>query len=779
MLINKSLPSLIGGVSEQPQNLRHPTQVTSMVNCVPAIATGKSKRAGSTIISDLVHVEDGDMSDAYVFGIDRGTDESERYFVVVSNAGIKVFDWDGQEQTVNTPDGLGYLGATVPRTSFDHVTVADYTIITNKLVGAASANLASATITPTLYVIVKVGVVDTDYKITLDGVTYTAPIGNTAGANKTDTIAEALLTLINAGATHTAVRTENLLVITKDAGGAFTWSVSDSYGDAALFGFRDTVQRFEELPRKFIEDVTIKVIGAPEAPNDGWYVKWEKSDANSDGLWVETRAHNIYTDLEPTSMPHKLVRNLDATWTFAAIEWEPREVGDDDSAPMPSFVGHRIEKVFFFRNRLGFLSDENIILSQVDDYFNFFPDSARAVLDSDPIDVSGGSTSSKINFMRQCLAFDKALFVSSDGRQFQFGGQEILSPKTARLAPTTAFEISACNPVAVGSNVLFASKKGSYTAVREYYFDPDSTGNDALDVTSHVPTFIPGDAFQMSAVPALDQLFILTETIRSEASVYTTFWNGQEKVQSAWHRWYFGGSPTIVSLMPFNTTLCAALQYPEGLFLVRVELDGRSITDAPLLWPIRLDRMYTTDLGDHSGTGVGHTTWPIAYNYTTAMQAVVLTKTGEVGQVLDLEQVSTVDVRAVGNYEGETVVIGEKFPSSTQLSQFFVRDKDGRPILDSKLQLRDLSLEFTGTGYFEVLVFPAGRDSFTYPYTGRVLGVLGVQLGTRRMQDGEFRAPLMAKSDECNVTIFSDQALPFNIQAGQFSGHFAQLSRRA
>lgn len=777
MLINKPIPSLIGGVSEQPENLRHPTQVTSMINCVPSIATGLSKRAGADLVALL---STADHKDSYVFGIDRGTSGTEeRYFAVISNFAIKVFDWDGVEQTVTTPDGVGYLGASVPRTSFDHVTVADYTIIANKLVGVAEATLASATVVPALYVVVKVGVVDSDYNITLNGTNFKYTIGNGAGVNQTDAIAAGLKALIDANGSYTTTQTDNLLKIVRNDSAAFTWSVSDTYGDQALFGFRDTVQRFEELPRKFLEDVTIKVVGSPEAPNDGWYVKWQKEDANSDGLWVETRAHNIYTELADYSMPHKLVRNLDATWTFSAIAWDPREVGDDESAPMPSFSGKTIHKVFFFRNRLGFLADENIILSQVDEYFKFFPDSARAVLDSDPIDVSAGSAASKINFLRQCLPFDKSLFVSSDGQQFQFGGQEILSPKTARLSPTTAFEIARCNPVAIGSNVLFAAKRGNYTAVREYYFDPDSTGNDALDVTSHVPAFVPGTAFQMTAVPSLDQMFILTETIRTETSVYTTYWNGQEKVQSAWHRWYFGGSPKIVSLMPFNTTLVAALQYTEGLFLVRVEMDQRVITDTPLVWPVRLDRKFQLTSGTYNPAGVGYTSWDLPYNQATSMQAVVLDKAGEVGQVLDLDILSPTSVGHQGDYSTCTVVIGEAYTGSATLSQFFVRDQKDTPILNSRLQLRDLLLQFTGTGYFEVEVFPNGRDSYTYPYTGRVLGVEGVTLGTRRMLDGEFRCPIMAKSDEVSIVVSSDQALPFNLQAGQFTGDFAQLTKRA
>jgi hypothetical protein len=777
MLINKPIPSLIGGVSEQPANLRHPTQVESMTNCSPEISVGLSKRAGSDLVERLSTL---DHSDSYCFGIDRGTSgTSERYIVVIANGSIQVFDWDGVAQTVTTPNGVGYLGASVPRTSFDHVTVADYTILTNKLVGVAEGTLASATVVPALYVMVRQGVIDMDYTITLNGTNYTYSIGNSAGVNQTDAIAAGLKALVDAIGTFTTTQTGNLLKIVKTDSSDFTWSVTDTYGDQCLFGFRDTVQRFEELPRKFVENVTIKIQGDPETPNDGWYVKWQKDDSYSDGVWVETRAHNIYTGFNAGTMPHTLVRNTDATWTFAEAAWVDRLVGDDESAPMPSFMEKSIQKVFFFRNRLGFLSDENIILSQVDDYFNFFPSSARIVADSDPIDKSAGSASAKVNFLRRCVPFDKSLFVTSDSQQFQFGGQDILSPKTAHLSPTTAYEIAACPPVAMGSNVLFPAKRGSYTSVREYYFDQNAAGNDALDVTAHVPTFIPGTPFQMVAAPALDRLFILTETIRTEASVYDSFWNGQEKVQSAWHRWSFAGSPEIVALIPFNTTLVALLQYPEGLFLVRVEMDRRQITDGALLWPVRLDRKFQSTLGNYNPAAAGYTTWDLPYNYTTSMQAVVLDKSGEIGQVLDLDAISSTTVGHAGNYAGCTVVIGEKYTASAILSEFFVRDREDKALLGGRLQLRDLLLNFADSGYFEVDVYPSGRDSFTYPYTGRVLGVLGITLGVRRMQDGEFRCPISAKSDEVSITISSDQAVPFSIQSGQFTGHYAQLSRRA
>ncbi len=44
-------------------------------------------------------------------------------------------------------------------------------------------------------------------------------------------------------------------------------------------------------------------------------------------------------------------------------------MGDDDSNPYPSFIGHTLSSIFFFRNRLGLSSNENVILSESAEYF--------------------------------------------------------------------------------------------------------------------------------------------------------------------------------------------------------------------------------------------------------------------------------------------------------------------------------------------------------------------------------------------------------------------------
>ena len=48
--------------------------------------------------------------------------------------------------------------------------------------------------------------------------------------------------------------------------------------------------------------------------------------------------------------------------------------------------------IFFFQNRLGLLSGENVNMSRASEYFDFFARTARTILDDDPIDVAASHT---------------------------------------------------------------------------------------------------------------------------------------------------------------------------------------------------------------------------------------------------------------------------------------------------------------------------------------------------------------------------------------------------
>lgn len=152
---------------------------------------------------------------------------------------------------------------------------------------------------------------------------------------------------------------------------------------------------------------------------------------------------------------------------------------------MPSFVGRKISDVFFHRNRLGLVSDENVIMSRTGDYFNFFRGTNTAVLDDDPIDV--GVSHTKVSLIRHAVPFAETLLLFSDQTQFQLAKTDILTPNTVSIDQATEYECSLrAKPVGIGRHVYFTVNRGKFTGVKEYYLDAATEVLDAAEITGHV-----------------------------------------------------------------------------------------------------------------------------------------------------------------------------------------------------------------------------------------------------------------------------------------------------
>ena len=155
-------------------------------------------------------------------------------------------------------------------------------------------------------------------------------------------------------------------------------------------------------------------------------------------------------------MPHVLIRQADGNFRFARVDgdtytvtvgsttasytlpkWGERTAGDLESAPDPSFIGRNINNVFFFRNRLGFLAGDNVILSEVSKFFNFFPETVISVLDSEPIDVAASHT--KVAILKHAVTMGERLILFSEQTQFTLtSSSDNLTPKSCLLYTSDA-----------------------------------------------------------------------------------------------------------------------------------------------------------------------------------------------------------------------------------------------------------------------------------------------------------------------------------------------------
>jgi hypothetical protein len=125
-----------------------------------------------------------------------------------------------------------------------------------------------------------------------------------------------------------------------------------------------------------------KVVGYDETNFGGYYVRY------SGGVWNETYGPGANTSFDEATMPHALIRESNGTFTFTQFAWTARQFGDAETNPGPTFIGRTINGVFYWKNRLGFITDENVVLSTAGDYGNFWRNTMTTLLDSDVVDVA-------------------------------------------------------------------------------------------------------------------------------------------------------------------------------------------------------------------------------------------------------------------------------------------------------------------------------------------------------------------------------------------------------
>lgn len=675
-LVNRSIPNLYNGVSQQPPALRLPSQAEEQINGLSSVVMGLSKRPPTRHLAKINSLTN---TDSYIHTINR--DVNNQYVVVITNGDLKVYNLAGVEQTVSFPNGKGYLTATTPRSSFAAVTVADYTFIVNKTVSVAKASATS--------------------------------------------------------------------------GGTF----------------KGSKQKFTDLPTTGMVDGDIWEIAGDSSNNfDNYYVKYVAASA----VWRETLKPGLLTSLDASTMPYRLVNNGGGSFTFSQIGWNTRLVGDDVSASFPSFVGKQIQDVFFHRNRLGFIADENVVFSRAGDFFNLFPETTTAVLDTDPVDVAVSHT--KVAVLRHALAFNTSLMLFADQAQFQLTAKDTLTPKTAAINVTTEYNIEAsAKPVSAASSIFFATTKSGYSSVKEYMVQPLTYTNDASDVTAHVPKYVPKNLFKLACSNLDDVLVALSLDQRNTLYIYKYYWSSpEEKAQSSWSKFTIDSTGTILNADFIDTKLYMVVGRSDGMYLEYLDFEASADSDLGFL--VDLDQRVTSTGTYNAATNL--TTWTLPYPVNGSLQAVLGgTYTGKKGTVIGLTNASANTVTASGDYSSGPVYIGRPYTMTYTFSPIYYKDDAKVAVPHYNLKLKNFEVLYNLTGYFSITVLPKNRETYKYTYTGKQLGDSGLQIGSIPIGTGRFKVPVLADSLTTTISITSDSPLPCSLQAAEWEGLLTTRSK--
>ena len=496
----------------------------------------------------------------------------------------------------------------------------------------------------------------------------------------------------------------------------------------------------------------------------------------------------------------KKVEQLEVGEAQTIPQWGERTVGDSISAPNPSFIGNKINNVFFFRNRLGFLAGDNVILSRVSEFFNFYPETVISVLDNEPIDVAASHT--KVAVLKSAVTMGEKLILFSEQTQFVLASSaDNLTPKTANVIVITEFESSAAaQPVGSGSSIYFLAQKGSFAGVREYIIQGESQIRDAADVTIHVPRLIPSNIFKMAVNTNQDILVLLGTDNKNKLYVYRWLYGSEgQKALSAWFTYTFNSNRSILNVDFIGTDLFAVIEEANKVTLEKIPFET-DFKEANADFEYHLDHKVTeatTGVSISYSSGTGLSTFTVPYRLRAKMNIVGRSlasgetstfvdaegntktlKTGKIINTTNSTDGSTSTITAVGNYSNSKFIIGEPYEMHYRFSQQILTEQgSGSPeYMSGRLQIHHFYIKYEDAGFFKVEVTPESRDTSTYKFTGNLLG--NNNIGEVNLDTGVFKVPIMSKSDRVNIDVKNNTFLPTRLAGAEYQGVFHIRSRR-
>ena len=556
---------LYNGVSTQDEILRLSNQVSESINCYHTLDMGLRRRNPTSILSQDI----GITSETFIYNYER--DIEEKYSIVISSGTMKAIDLsDGTTKTVNNiSSAFNYL---VPfsNSGFSAVTVKDTTFIVNKNKQVLSDNTTQTDPninTVIIWVKRAEPVTGYNYYVKING---SAQIEST-GIKSTHLVAADIVTKLTAQG-YSCTSIGNMVRIT----GTTITSVEafDNVGDTAITYIWKNVNGEAELPAEFPvawNNYTV-VVGGKTSGNAQYWLKY------SNGVWKETYDPTIYARLNYTTMPHKLTRKEDISgnvyFDFEVISWNNKEVGDSEYSKDPSFIGSYITDIFFYRNRLGFLSKDGITFSQDGNYYNLFRTTQVSVLDSDRIDVIVDSK--KVLNLQYAEFLQDDIILFGDKSQFRLNvNSGTLTPYTISATMISEYDVNtSIRPFVIDDKIIFLAKNINTSSV--YMFTKDKLGvvNSAECISAQVPDYIDGNIRQITGSSVNSILFFRSNENKDTLYVYKYYEQGNELIQSAWSKWKFDGdifnifvseSKLFIVLNRFNRITDEEWFYKDGI----------------------------------------------------------------------------------------------------------------------------------------------------------------------------------------------------------------------
>mgnify|MGYP003146999313 CR=1 FL=1 len=294
-----------------------------------------------------------------------------------------------------------------------------------------------------------------------------------------------------------------------------------------------------KLPIQCKDGYIVKVSNTQQSNEDDYYLKF-KGENNQDGTgsWVECPEPGIVKSFDASTMPHILERQSDGEFLVKQATWADREVGDNTTNPIPTFVGKTVNKVIFFRNRLAFLSGESVICCRPGtvDEPNFWAATALAVSAVDPVDIS--ASSSYPSDLMDALEINAGLLVFAENTQFLLSSDDtIFNPDTAKLRKVTTYNYNkVIPPISLGSTIAFIDNSGKYSKFNEVANIAREGEPLVVEQSKLVPSLLNKN-IDLLTNSQENGIVLFGRTDTDTVYGYKYFGSAERRQQASWFKW--------------------------------------------------------------------------------------------------------------------------------------------------------------------------------------------------------------------------------------------------
>lgn len=800
-LVSQEIPSFVQGVSEQPFTLRLPSQGETVENAFLSADRGLDKRPPTQYVAELD--SGGSLGNAHVHEFNRAADDQG--FLILDGAGnVKVFDHDGAEATVTVAAAnTNYINSvSSPKTEFRCITVADYTFIVNTTqtpaMSGATYHESSGVGYSRVLIWIRQALIHSTYTVTVySDSTKTTTVASgtitpaTAADAETENIASTIAAAINGtGATIPGGSDTNMVATTMGSlifldrnVGDFYVEVTDGEGNDAIILIDGSVDAPQNLPKTAEQRFQAEVIGDLSTEYDNYYVEY----SDVDKAWIEIPKPGRTFTIDAATMPHVLVKTGAGAYSYDDLSLTNCPAGDAATNPEPSFIGSPINDVFFYAGRLGFITDSTCVMSQPGDIFNFWRTTVTQLLDSAPIDVE--ITQIDPAPLRNAWEFDNTIFISNDRAQFRLDtGGDLVSASSVRFPLASKYPMdTAAKPVVAGDRAYFTHTKGQFSAVHEYFSEPDGKGRlryGAEEVTSQAQKFIRGSVRKIINMPSHDMLIFITDQEDNTLYAYNYSFTDRQRAQQALHKWTFDSENQIKGGDGDDSTLFLTIARGTDYVLEKIDL---SMSDDPSMSIVmhldsRLDETQVTSATYSAVTDKTTVTLPFSRDVSSSEFVLYGRGTSsniKAGQRLATTStaVSPVTFTVDGvDLSADDFYVGRDYTMTYKLSPIVYRSRrTGEPLTDTRLQIHRGYINHGSSGYFRVVITPSQRETFTYPFTAKTLGTSTTVIGAIPDEEGTFKFPIMANNLNVEISIINDSPFPSNLLSGGWKGLYGTV----